>query len=123
MVPATTRLRALAVHHPLAFAALWFAINLGLLRAPALLPGGSAILCGALSLAASLVVTLALLMWLGWLGVAYAAFGLRTRTLWQLIAIHACSDIAIASSRFAIVKALAPRSPRHPSRLCYPRSP
>lgn len=67
MVLASTRLRALAPRYPLAFAALWFVIQMGLLRVPSVFPSGSEAIGGVATLVLSLLVALALLAWLGWL--------------------------------------------------------
>jgi membrane protease YdiL (CAAX protease family) len=54
-----------------------------------------------LLLHASLLLTLAQVFWAFLFGFAYAAFRLRTRTIWPLMILHACSDIATNLGIFA----------------------
>jgi membrane protease YdiL (CAAX protease family) len=99
MEPTRTGIRALVSRYPLAFAVLWFAIEIGLLRVTSLLPGSNAALDGVISLAAILVVTLVVLAWMGWLGAAGFTAPARwrdLRVLWPavLVALLTLSPLA-----------------------------
>jgi membrane protease YdiL (CAAX protease family) len=90
-------LQALRPYGPVA-AALLSALLFGLVHLNNLIHTGGSVV------AFASVVTLAQVVWAFLMGVGYAAFRLRTRTIWPLMLLHACSDLAIDVAIFATVK-------------------
>lgn len=99
MLFVSTRLRTLVMRYPLAFAGLWFAIQMGLLRVTGVFISGSGAIGGVAALALSLLVALALLAWLGWLqdaGFNSPARWRDLRVLWMptLVALSTLTPLA-----------------------------